>query len=237
MLRIAIVEDNVSDANLLKRYINEFCTENQIHYQVDHFESGDAFLENYTKIWDLVLLDIEMPGADGMETARKIREMDEETFLVFVTNMAQYAIRGYEVDAYDFVVKPVQYAPFCMKMKKLLGMMKMRQKKHLMIQQTNGMQKVFLQEIIYAQVCNHKLVIHTERGTVEGRGSLAKLEEDLKMYAFTRCNSGYLVNLRNIKAIEKDMVRMSNEDRLPLSRARKKEFLREFARYLGGSFE
>ena len=86
-------------------------------------------------------------------------------------------------------------------------------------------------------VCNHKLVIHTERGTVEGRGSLAKLEEDLKMYAFTRCNSGYLVNLRNIKAIEKDMVRMSNEDRLPLSRARKKEFLREFARYLGGSFE
>ena len=117
MLRIAIVEDNVSDANLLKRYINEFCTENQIHYQVDHFESGDAFLENYTKIWNLVLLDIEMPGADGMETARKIREMDEETFLVFVTNMAQYAIRGYEVDAYDFVVKPVQYAPFCMKMK------------------------------------------------------------------------------------------------------------------------
>lgn len=71
---------NISDANLLKRYINEFCTENQIHYQVDHFESGDAFLKNYTKIWNLV----------------------------FVTNMAQYAIRGYEVDAYDFVVKPVQ---------------------------------------------------------------------------------------------------------------------------------
>ena len=178
-----------------------------------------------------------MPGIDGMETAKKIRELDEETFLVFVTNMAQYAIHGYEVDAFDFVVKPVQYAPFCMKMQKLLNMMKMREKKYLTVNQANGVSRVFLQEIIYVEVCNHKLFFHTERGDVEGRGSLGQLEKDLAESTFARCNSGYIVNLRNIKSIEKDMVLMSNCDRLPVSRARKKEFLHRFAMYLGGSFQ
>ncbi len=135
MLRIAIVEDNPADAGKLEEYIDQFCTDNRINYQTEVFQSGDDFLKNYTKIWNLILLDIEMPGIDGMETAKKIRELDEETFLVFVTNMAQYAIHGYEVDAFDFVVKPVQYAPFCMKMQKLLNMMKMRQRKYLAVNQ------------------------------------------------------------------------------------------------------
>ena len=237
MLRIAIVEDNPADAGKLEEYIDQFCTDNRINYQTEVFESGDDFLRNYTKIWNMILLDIEMPGIDGMETAKKIRELDEETFLVFVTNMAQYAIHGYEVDAFDFVVKPVQYAPFCMKMQKLLNMMKMRQRKYLAVNQANGVSRVFLQEIIYVEVCNHKLFFHTERGEVEGRGSLGQLEKDMEGSTFARCNSGYIVNLRNIKSIEKDTVIMSNGDRLPVSRARKKEFLHQFALYMGGSFQ
>ncbi len=237
MLRIAIVEDNPMDAEKLEEYIGHFCGDNHINYQTETFDSGDKFLKNYTKIWNLILLDIEMPGIDGIETAKKIRELDEETFLVFVTNMAQYAIHGYEVDAFDFVVKPVQYAPFCMKMQKLLNMMKMREKKYLTVNQANGVSRVFLQEIIYVEVCNHKLFFHTERGDIEGRGSLGQLEKDLAESTFARCNSGYIVNFRNIKSIEKDMVLMSNGDRLPVSRARKKEFLHQFAMYLGGSFQ
>ncbi len=237
MLRIAVVEDNFADAEKLEDYIKQFCAGNKINYQVEIFKSGDEFLQNYTKIWNLILLDIEMPGIDGMETAKKIRELDEETFLVFVTNMAQYAIHGYEVDAFDFVVKPVQYAPFCMKMKKLLNMMRMRQKKYITVNQTNGVSRVFLQEIIYVEVRNHKLFFHTERGEVEGRGSLLQLEKETEGSTFARCNSGYVVNLRNIKSIEKDTVIMSNGDRLPVSRARKKEFLNQFAMYLGGSFQ
>lgn len=237
MLRIAIVEDNPADAGKLEEYIDQFCTDNRINYQTRVFESGDDFLKNYTKIWNMILLDIEMPGIDGMETAKKIRELDKETFLVFVTNMAQYAIHGYEVDAFDFAVKPVQYAPFCMKMKKLLNMMKMRQKKYLAVNQVNGMSRVFLPDIIYVEVSNHKLFFHTERGDIEGRGSLGQLEKDMEGSTFARCNSGYVVNLRNIKSIEKDTVIMSNGDRLPVSRARKKEFLHQFALYMGGSFQ
>ena len=237
MLRIAIVEDNPADAGKMEAYIEQFCSSNQIHYQTQIFESGDAFLKDYAKIWNLILLDIEMPGTDGMETAKKIREKDADTFLVFVTNMAQYAIRGYEVEAFDFVVKPVQYAPFCMKMQKLLNMMKMREKKYLTVNQVNGMSKVYLQEIIYVEVRNHKLLFHTERGEIEARGSLGQLETEMSGSTFARCNSGYVVNLRNIKSIEKDTVVMSDGDRLPLSRARKKEFLHQFALYLGGSFQ
>lgn len=237
MIRIAIVEDNPTDAGKLQEYINQFCTEFQVHAKVEVFWNGDDFVKNYTKIWNLIFLDIEMPGIDGMETAQRIRKQDEDTFLVFVTNMAQYAIHGYEVDAFDFVVKPVQYAPFSMKMQKLLNMMKMRQKKYLTVNQANGVSRVFLQEIIYVEVTNHKLNFHTEQGDIEGRGSLGQLEKDMEGSTFARCNSGYIVNLKNIRSIEKDTVIMSNGDRLPLSRARKKEFLHQFALYLGGSFQ
>ena len=108
-VRIAIVEDKEVDAQQLKGYIMQFQNESCIPMYVTHFSNGMNFLDEYTNDFDVVFMDIEMPHLNGMETAKKLRKVDASVALVFITNMAQYAIAGYEVSAVDFMVKPVGY--------------------------------------------------------------------------------------------------------------------------------
>ena len=109
MYRIAIVEDEKEFREQLQEYLKRYGVENNIVFQIDVFEDGSDILEHYQKNYDMVLLDIEMPKVNGMDAAERIREMDEEVVLMFITNMAQYAIRGYSVGALDFVMKPITY--------------------------------------------------------------------------------------------------------------------------------
>ena len=109
MLRIAIVEDEASVRETLKSYIERFSEETGEHHVISEFQDGDEILDGYSAEYDLILLDIQMKRIDGYETAKKIRALDEDVILVFVTNMADYAIKGYGVRAMDFILKPVEY--------------------------------------------------------------------------------------------------------------------------------
>ena len=116
-MNIAIVEDEQTNANLLKEHLSRFAIENHTEINTSVFSTGVSFLNSYTPIWDLILMDIEMPHINGIETARKIRERDSEVLIMFITQMAQYAIDGYSVNAVDYVLKPVNYYAFSLKLK------------------------------------------------------------------------------------------------------------------------
>ena len=128
MYRIAIVDDDREFVEELKKYINQYGQEEGQEFEISAFYDGAEILENYAPKYDLILLDIEMPKVNGMDAAEKIREVDENVVLMFITNMAQYAIRGYSVGALDFVMKPITYYTFSMKIKRAL---KRVQKKEL----------------------------------------------------------------------------------------------------------
>ena len=123
MIAVAIVEDEESASKQLTEYINRYGKEQGEQFQVSLFSNVGSFLEPYKKV-DIVFMDIIMPGLNGMDGARQMREIDPETKIVFVTNMAQYAVQGYEVDALDFVVKPVNYKDFSYKMNRVVKAVK-----------------------------------------------------------------------------------------------------------------
>lgn len=112
MLSLAVVDDEQSSIDLLCSYLSRFCRANQMEHTVKTFQSGGAFLWSYSPVYDVIFLDIELGSANGMDIARQIRKTDENTIIIFVTQLAQYAVEGYQVDALDFMVKPLEYYSF-----------------------------------------------------------------------------------------------------------------------------
>lgn len=118
MWNVAIVEDEAESSELLRAFLERFEKEAKVSLSVSSFADGMDFISDYTPKYDLVLLDIDMPHLNGLAAAKKLRKMDDDVLIVFVTNLAQYAIRGYEVEALDFLVKPVDYTAFAAMMHK-----------------------------------------------------------------------------------------------------------------------
>ena len=109
MLRIAIVEDDEKYADLLQEYLKKYGEERSEEFCCVMHKNAVVFLNNYKANYDIVFMDIDLPHMNGMTASQKLREVDKQVVLVFVTNLAQMAIKGYEVNAYDFIVKPVSY--------------------------------------------------------------------------------------------------------------------------------
>ena len=232
-MKIAIVDDEKTTTDLLGEYIQRFETEYKSSIETTIFFHPIDFLNKYRSDYDLVLMDIEMPGLNGIETAKELRRMDSNVVLIFITNMAQYAINGYEVDATDFIVKPVSYMDFALKIKKAIRYISQRQRAKITLETGDGILSISIPDIYYIEVVRHYLEYHTTQGVVKTRGVMKEVESVLKQYHFVRCNHGYLVNLKYVDALYNHTVRVAG-DELIISRNKKNEFLMEFTRYVAG---
>ncbi len=234
-MRIAILEDEQLFADELAGYIARFGEEYQTAVQCRHFQSGATFLSAYQPVWDLLLLDIEMPGMDGMTLARKIREIDQNVLLIFVTKVAKYAMAGYEIAALDYVLKPINYYAFSMKLRRVLHLLETRQKKHIVIQGNGFIRKIPAETIRYIDVLGHTISYHTPQGTLSSTGakSIRELERELLPEGFCKCNQCYLVNLQYVQSVEKDLVVLTEGEKLSISRNRKKAFMQALLDFWG----
>lgn len=138
MLRVAIVEDEAECREVLRDMISRYAEEQQKQIRVQEFSDGSELVDNYKPDYDILLLDIEMPHLDGMKAAEKIRETDQDVVIVFITNMAQYAIKGYEVNALDFIIKPVNYSTFSMRFTRAIGRVKNREGRRVCLYLPDG---------------------------------------------------------------------------------------------------
>ena len=232
-MKIAVVDDNPKDGGRIKQYIERYALEQDQKFQVFLYASGLDFLDDMERNFDVVFMDIEMPHLDGIETARKMRERDDTTILIFITNLAQYAIHGYEVNAIEFMVKPVGYYNFSDEMKKALRFVKRNEEKVMLFKNSDTVAKIPVSQILYLEKEKNYIIFHTERGEFRERGSMAEMEEKLAGAGFSKCIAGCLVNLRHVLKMEKDLVWVGNTS-LPVSRAQRKEFAKEFVDFLGG---
>ena len=233
MLRIAIVEDQEKDANLLISYLQRYGREKNLEIEATHFKNGILFLQQYRGEYDIVFMDIDMPVISGMNTAQSLREIDPHVLLIFVTALARFALNGYEVNAYVFIIKPVQYSHFITKMERAEKKLSTEKRTKLLIKTNEKAVSVYTDEILYVDIYNHMLSFHTTEGVVSTRGTIKDVMETLNYSCFTLCNKSCVVNLRFVQMIDGDEVLLSNGERLQISRPRKTEFMQQIADYYG----
>lgn len=232
MIKIAIVEDEHAYAMQLQEYLNTYEKENGEVFEISLFSDGDEIVHKYKPIYDIILMDIEMKFMDGMSAAEEIRKVDTEVVIIFITNMPQYAIRGYAVEALDYVLKPISYFAFSQRLNRAIGRIKKRISKTISINIKGGTVRLDVANITYVESQGHTLIFHTTGAEYEASGTMKELEKDLESLNFYRANKGYLINLAHVDGI-KDACAVVRGEALLISRSRKKDFMEMLTRYWG----
>lgn len=232
MIKIAIVEDDRSSRKKIKQYIDDYSKESGVEFKVTCFTDGINITENYRSDYDIIFMDVLMPKLDGMKTAEFIRELDKEVIIIFITNMAQYAIKGYAVDALDYLIKPVSYFAFSRQLKRSVERIENRQQFSLLIPTENGLKRINSSDMYYIESFKHQMTVHSSEGTYSFYATMKDLEEKLAPAGFARCNNCYLVNLAHVKEIRDNIV-VVGDGELSISRPRKKAFMDELVSYVG----
>ena len=233
MIRVAIVEDDAEVQGVLQEYVRRYTRQYGTEFEVSVFADGVDLLEDYRAVYDIIFLDVEMKHLDGMATAERIRQMDADVILIFITNMAQYAIRGYSVGALDYVLKPVPYFAFSQQLLKAVTRLEKRAKRYLTVPVEGGLRRLNTASIYYLESEGHRVHFYTDEGDFSAPGALKTFEEKLADCPFARCNSGYLVNLAQVQAVQQNTVQVGPYE-LQISRPKRKAFLAALTDYIGG---
>lgn len=231
MIRVALVEDEESSQRTLTEYLERFSQEINEKIHVSIFPDGAEIVEDYRGNYDIILMDILMRYMDGMEAASEIRKVDKEVVILFITSTPQYVMKGYTVDALDYVLKPVSYFAFSQRMQRALERMKHRTRKFISVPFQGGMRKLDISQIRYIEVVNHSLIYHLDGETLEAKGVLSELEDALTAYHFFRCNKCYLVNLEHVNGVNENCADVDG-DQIQVSRPKKKAFLDALNNYI-----
>jgi two-component system response regulator LytT len=230
-MRVAIVDDEREMRQMLADYIKRFSEESGIEMEFTEFESGSIFLQDYRMRYDIIIFDIEMPGLNGMETAKKIREIDTGVTIIFVTNMAQYAIEGYAVDAVDYIVKPLSYYDFSMKFHRTVAKASQQREHVVRIETSEGVRQIRVAAIIYIEVLSHYLYFYTAKREYKVRGNMADIEKDLQKYNFVRIHRSYIINLKYVNKVLSKEVTVYGRT-LPVGRNYKDTLKEEYMKYI-----
>lgn len=233
MVHIAIVEDEDIYAEQLREYLNRYQNEKGKDIQITRFRDGDEIAEDYSGSYDVIFMDIQMRFMDGMTTAEKIRQMDSEVVIMFITNMTEYAVRGYEVDALDYIVKPIEYFVFSRKLDRALARIKGKKHHYISIPTENGIKKLDMDDILYIEIQDHTLTYCTQNESIRarGRGVMREVEQKMLPYGFFRNNNCYLVNLKWVESVN-DYQCIVGDKVLQISRAKKKAFMNALVQYI-----
>lgn len=229
MLHIAIVEDEEIYAAELDGFVRRYGEETSRQIKVTHYQDGEDLVDEYRGGFDILLMDIQMKFMDGMTAAEKIRERDQEVQIIFITNRNDYAIRGYEVDALDYVLKPVSYYIFARKLDKALARIEARSGFLITVNTKSGLRRIRTTDLYYIESDAHNLIYHTSKGEFVTRERIKDAEKLLSDKGFFRSNKCYLVNLAHVDGISDGCCEI-NGQQLLISRSRRNDFMAALTR-------
>lgn len=231
MIRIAIADDESSVRSELSQRIKDFFCGKSVFCEIQTFESGTALL-GQVQTFDLYFLDIQMEGLSGMETAKRLRKSGARGFVVFVTVLQEYVYEAFEVEASDYILKPVDTIRFVRMMDRIYRNMKAADIGNLLIpSKGNTYQSLLFREIYFLEAVNHKIEFHTKDATYEGYFKVAEIAKLLDK-RFFQCHRSYFVNLDYVCGYENGFALMVNKKQIPVSRLRNSEFSKAVLCYM-----
>ena len=233
MLWIAIVDDDINDSSPLNEHVETYCKKNGLAATIRVFRDGLDFIRA-TEHFDIVFMDIRMEKLDGLDAAHLMRKINKDACLIFVTNMAQFAIKGYEVDALDFIIKPASMASITYVLDKAMKRLRESSNITFSLKTSEGTASISSNDIAYVEVFDHNLVYHTTKGDYTVRGRLSDVSGKLDPTRFVLCNRSFVVNLRYVTNVGSDSLTIG-DTRISISKSHRKELMQRFSSFLGDS--
>jgi len=233
-MRIAICDDEPACCNTIVQLIEPYITE-KIDIKYDLFYSGEEILKlcGNHPIFDIVFLDIEMQGLSGLETAKRLLELHEETIIIFTTSHVNYVSDTFRLKTFQFLVKPIAPEVFRLDFERAMNQYMINHTKYV-IKWRNEQTYLEYKEILYIDIYMKHLYIHTAEQRYECVGKISEEEEKLRKFCFIRCHQSYLVNIKHIKAIGKNNIVLSNNEHIFMSRKMRSKVFEAFNLYLAG---
>lgn len=228
MLRIAICDDNENDLLSVHSCVDDYFKSKKFEYSIDVFRTSSTILDQY-KFYDIIYLDIELNGENGIEVAKKLRKNNNATKIILVTNSESYMLDGYKVKAERYFIKPLDRREFQIEMDDILK--EYIKNNDFIYDETNARNKVFLKDIYYIEIMARKTYIYTKDNVYMSSICLSEWIKKLENKNFVQVHKSFLVNLQNIQKVEKNVILFDNEKFIYISRFYKQQFYQKYDYY------
>lgn len=234
MIEIILCEDQVEHQKNIEKILQNILYEKNIDYNLNIYSTGEELLKNYNQGADIFILDIQMDEITGMDVARKIREIDKnKPEIIFTTSLIEYIQEGYEVRAYRYLLKPIQYDDFKKHILSCIDEVINKRDKFVLVENKNETYKINIEDITYIEIQRKDMTIHTENKIYETKITMDKIEKELKNHNFYRCHKSFLVNINYVENIKQYVAILDNKEEILVSRHRFKDFKHKFLSSLG----
>lgn len=218
-MRFAICEDHRDEALWLQEIIEAWADREGLQIEIQIFEDTASFqFASEDGLWDALFLDIQMPGENGIDLARKLRKWGDEVPIVFVTGLERHMSEGYEVDAVHYLLKPVQSDKVWNCLDRIRHRVKQRAENEVVLETEDGMIRLKVTEILKIEVYGRKCIYSTEKGEYIVAESMKEAMARVPEETFILCHRGILVNVSHIQRIARDKLYLTDEVAVPVSR-------------------
>lgn len=234
-MKVIICDDNKEFVDQIIGFFDKYKNENQKNFLIYPFYDAETMFDFFKKNLDIeiIILDIVFVHSNGIEVAKKIRKINTKTRIFFVSAYERFAVKGYGLSADEYLLKPLSYLEFEKAINRVLLKMQV-EKRRIFIENTDqGKVVLDLDDILFFETCERKVKIHTIEGIFSSNQSMKEYEKRLREGHFYRCHAAFIVNLSYISKIKKNLIFLRDGSVIMISKKRKKEFMSEFAKYVG----
>lgn len=232
MINIGICEDELHYRVNIKDMLGDILSTYSINYKIYEFSSGEELLSNYPKDLDILIMDIQMKIINGMDTARKIREFDQNLEIIFMTSFSEFMQEGYEVKAYRYILKPISERKISRNILPCINEIMKKKNNYLTINVKNYVDRIKIDSIVYIETDRPNILIYTNDNKYTTKMSISKIDKILREHGFFRCHNSYIVNLKLVESMNSNTLKIG-EKYIPISKYRVKELKLALTNILG----